>query len=221
MPEPAKVSLSGCSHCWPPGNGPSISSATRLLTSKATRHVPDAYFRAYHCIRDEQEAYTDEFVSGRFIDRFECRGGEWRIAERCVALDWFRTEKGRDPKEEGFRGRGYGGVPTNPEDPSDHPAARLPTGHQRLAGGAPSAATIAFTPSWRMLDGRCSPSANRRRVRRSNRRSNAASFAIWPPLMKPAIVVLPSTLAKFAAIVIWLRWSKLSLMKQFDRNPAA
>jgi hypothetical protein len=29
-------------------------------------------------------------VSGRYLDRFERRGGEWRIAERMVVHDWFR-----------------------------------------------------------------------------------------------------------------------------------
>lgn len=28
----------------------------------------------------------------RYLDRFECRGGEWRIADRRVVTDWFRVE---------------------------------------------------------------------------------------------------------------------------------
>lgn len=80
----------------------------------------ESYFRAYHRIRGGKAAWTDEFVSGRYIDRFECRGGEWRIAERVVGLDWFRTEEGQDPEEKGFRGRGYGSGKNQPEDPGDH-----------------------------------------------------------------------------------------------------
>jgi hypothetical protein len=30
------------------------------------------------------------FVSGRYLDRFERRNGEWRIAERMVVHDWFQ-----------------------------------------------------------------------------------------------------------------------------------
>ena len=29
-------------------------------------------------------------VCGRYLDRFERRNGEWRIAERMVVHDWFR-----------------------------------------------------------------------------------------------------------------------------------
>lgn len=32
----------------------------------------------------------EALVSGRYLDRFERRGDEWRIAERMVVHDWFR-----------------------------------------------------------------------------------------------------------------------------------
>jgi hypothetical protein len=32
----------------------------------------------------------DTIGSGRFLDRFERRGDEWRIARRLVVVDWFR-----------------------------------------------------------------------------------------------------------------------------------
>lgn len=36
---------------------------------------------------------------GRFIDRFERRNGEWRIARRKVTLEWASPELGYDPGE--------------------------------------------------------------------------------------------------------------------------
>jgi hypothetical protein len=32
------------------------------------------------------------FVGGRYLDRFERRGGEWRISDRKVVLDWTRED---------------------------------------------------------------------------------------------------------------------------------
>ena len=29
---------------------------------------------------------------GRYVDRFEKRGGEWRIAQRTVVYDWIRQQ---------------------------------------------------------------------------------------------------------------------------------
>ena len=40
------------------------------------------------------------FLCGRYLDRFEHRGGEWRIADRTVVYDWIeertRTELAQD-----------------------------------------------------------------------------------------------------------------------------
>ena len=35
-------------------------------------------------------AIREAIVCGRYLDRFERRGDEWRIAERMVVHDWFR-----------------------------------------------------------------------------------------------------------------------------------
>lgn len=34
----------------------------------------------------------DVFVGGRYIDKFERRDGEWKIAKRQGVHDWFRFE---------------------------------------------------------------------------------------------------------------------------------
>ncbi len=36
----------------------------------------------------------DYVTSGRYLDRFERRGDEWRIAARLVATDWFQEQAG-------------------------------------------------------------------------------------------------------------------------------
>jgi len=42
----------------------------------------------------------ETFLCGRYVDRFERRGGEWRVAARTVVYDWIeertRTELARD-----------------------------------------------------------------------------------------------------------------------------
>jgi hypothetical protein len=54
---------------------------------------------------DESGPERDFVASGRYVDRFERRGGEWRIARRAMIVDFTRT----DPVpagEPGLGGRG-------------------------------------------------------------------------------------------------------------------
>ena len=74
----------------------------------------ESYYTAYHRVRVGPMEWKDEFLSGRFLDRFECRNGEWRIIARQAPIDWFRVEAGQDPEEKGFRNRPYGGGPSDP-----------------------------------------------------------------------------------------------------------
>lgn len=50
----------------------------------------ESYFQAYHLVAGESEGNYDLMVGGRYVDRFEKRGDEWRIAQRSVIVDWFR-----------------------------------------------------------------------------------------------------------------------------------
>mgnify|MGYP000875217920 CR=1 FL=1 len=56
--------------------------------------VSEAYFIA---IQREKDADVEDFISGRYLDRFERRSGEWRIAHRVVVLDWSRRGKYEGP----------------------------------------------------------------------------------------------------------------------------
>lgn len=38
-----------------------------------------------------------EHAGARYVDRFERRGGEWRIATRVVVVDWYTTGSRGDP----------------------------------------------------------------------------------------------------------------------------
>lgn len=48
----------------------------------------ESYSLAYLRRTDDSGAEWLDFFSGRYVDRFECRAGEWRIAKRVVVHDW-------------------------------------------------------------------------------------------------------------------------------------
>lgn len=50
----------------------------------------ETYFQAYHGVPGESEDYQDIVVLGRYVDKFEKRGDEWRIARRVVIIDAYR-----------------------------------------------------------------------------------------------------------------------------------
>ena len=55
----------------------------------------EIYFQAFHRIV-EAGAQSDLFISGRYVDRYERRGGVWKIAHRSELVDWARTEPAAD-----------------------------------------------------------------------------------------------------------------------------
>ncbi|API59182.1 hypothetical protein BSL82_07575 [Tardibacter chloracetimidivorans] len=48
----------------------------------------ECYFQAWHDTRDEAGNSRDLFVSGRYVDEYACRNGEWRIVRRALITDW-------------------------------------------------------------------------------------------------------------------------------------
>ncbi|AMK19985.1 MULTISPECIES: nuclear transport factor 2 family protein [Sphingobium] len=50
----------------------------------------ETYFQAFHAIPREDGTVWDLLVGGRYVDRFEKRDDQWRIAARTVIIDWFR-----------------------------------------------------------------------------------------------------------------------------------
>jgi hypothetical protein len=56
----------------------------------------ETYCNAHHVSHpDENGAVTDMAMGLRYVDRFERRNGEWRIAKRICAFDWAYTTGGR------------------------------------------------------------------------------------------------------------------------------
>jgi len=51
------------------------------------------YTVATHRMAEDAVGPERDFVTAvRYIDRVECRNGDWRIAKRVLVLDWWRTD---------------------------------------------------------------------------------------------------------------------------------
>lgn len=55
----------------------------------------EVYFIAYHRWKENGED-KDLFIGGRYIDRYECRDGVWKIARRRELVDWARSDAPTD-----------------------------------------------------------------------------------------------------------------------------
>jgi hypothetical protein len=55
----------------------------------------EVYFQAYHRLESDGRE-LDLFVAGRYVDRYEQRGGIWKIAHRSEVNDWARTVDAAD-----------------------------------------------------------------------------------------------------------------------------
>ena len=55
----------------------------------------EVYFLAQHRVM-EHGVEKDLIVAGRYIDRYEDRGGGWKIAKRRELIDWARTDAASD-----------------------------------------------------------------------------------------------------------------------------
>lgn len=81
----------------------------------------------------------ETFLCGRYLDRFEKRGGEWRVAERTVVYDWI--EERERPELAGDDRALFGRrEPNGGRAPRDPVYAFLESVRARAAGGGPPAA---------------------------------------------------------------------------------
>ena len=55
----------------------------------------EVYFIAFHRIEQDGEE-RDLFIAGRYVDRYERRGGVWKIAFRSELVDWSRNDPASD-----------------------------------------------------------------------------------------------------------------------------
>lgn len=60
-----------------------------LIELKGTVGLTETHVSAYHRVDDGAEQ-RDVLLGGRYLDRFEQRDGEWRIAQRTMLYDWTR-----------------------------------------------------------------------------------------------------------------------------------
>ncbi len=56
----------------------------------------EVYFQAYHRVRREDGTLRDMVIAGRYIDRYERRGGVWKFAYRSEVVDWARDDPAAD-----------------------------------------------------------------------------------------------------------------------------
>ena len=59
-----------------------------LIELDGDKAVAETCVQAYHLADNPDGSQTDLIVGGRYLDRFERRAGEWRIANRVFVLDW-------------------------------------------------------------------------------------------------------------------------------------
>jgi len=88
------------------------SLSTCIIDIEGDVAYSETYCTTFHCdMRDEDGKLVDVYAAGRYLDRFERRNGEWRIAYRQVVVDWNQTfpAQMRGPLEDSFGARGVRG----------------------------------------------------------------------------------------------------------------
>ncbi|MDE2561836.1 MAG: nuclear transport factor 2 family protein [Sphingomonadales bacterium] len=66
-----------------------------LIEVEGDRAFGEVYYYAFHCILEDGEPW-DMLICGRYVDRYERRGDEWRFAHRSELVDWARKERAAD-----------------------------------------------------------------------------------------------------------------------------
>ena len=67
-----------------------------LIEVEGDEAFGEVYFQAYHKVTAEN-GFEDLIVAGRYLDRYERRGGVWKMAYRSERVDWSRTMPTHDP----------------------------------------------------------------------------------------------------------------------------
>lgn len=61
-----------------------------LIRIEDNKAYVQSYFNAYERLKKKDGSANDVTMFGRYLDQFEKRNDEWRIANRKVQLDWWR-----------------------------------------------------------------------------------------------------------------------------------
>ena len=67
-----------------------------LITLDGDKAYGESYFIAHHTVAQAGGDDIFTLAAGRYLDRFERRGGEWRIAHRHADYDWNSTVPSTD-----------------------------------------------------------------------------------------------------------------------------
>ena len=89
-----------------------------LIRIESDQAAVESYFYGYHRINTPDGEKADVIGAGRYIDNFEQRDGEWRIARRLVQTDWFRQYPDSADWEAGMLGMKIDLGGRHPDDPS-------------------------------------------------------------------------------------------------------
>lgn len=100
------------------GSGRLVHSLGNILIElRGDVAAVESYFQALQSDVDAQGGPLETFLAGRYVDRFERRNGEWRVAQRTVAYDWIRQlplPAGSDAERFGVRQPTGGRMPADP-----------------------------------------------------------------------------------------------------------
>jgi hypothetical protein len=67
-----------------------------LINLDGDRAYGESYFIAHHAIPAENGSDNFMIAAGRYLDRFERRNGEWRMAHRGAVYDWSSITQSTD-----------------------------------------------------------------------------------------------------------------------------
>ncbi len=67
-----------------------------LVEVEGNEAFGEVYFNAYHKVPVES-GFDDLLIAGRYLDRYEKRDGQWKIAYRSEHNDWSHTRPCNDP----------------------------------------------------------------------------------------------------------------------------
>ncbi|WP_439567417.1 nuclear transport factor 2 family protein [Sphingopyxis sp.] len=70
-----------------------------LIELQGTEAAVESYFTALQRQANSAGVRVEVHMAGRYVDRFEKRGDEWRVADRVVVFDWVEERPAPEKSE--------------------------------------------------------------------------------------------------------------------------
>lgn len=70
-----------------------------LIELRGAEAAVESYFTAWQRQPGADGGLVELMMAGRYVDRFEKRAGEWRVADRVVVFDWVDERPAPDKSE--------------------------------------------------------------------------------------------------------------------------